>query len=152
MDPYTLLNPINADELFRRLNAEINTPYLIKSDNIIYVSDDRLFIENLLVIATDKDKKEVTVEDNWIRYLRKVLNDNNKISVPSYKKDIKEFIKTVDKEKLLQGRKIYVYDDDWSLIKWELDCKNIMFTLKAYELDPKKSGESKEYRRIPVHQ
>ncbi|RIB30082.1 hypothetical protein C2G38_688624 [Gigaspora rosea] len=115
MDPYNLINPVNADKVFGCLKAEIKKPYIIKSDHIIYVNDEQLFIEKL-------------VKDNWVYYLRNDLNDYNKISIPSDRKDIINFIKEVDSEEDFQNIKGY----KGRFITWSLSYENFTFTLGVY--------------------
>ncbi|CAG8807784.1 8035_t:CDS:2, partial [Cetraspora pellucida] len=47
IDFYNLLNPVNAEKLFRCLKAKIKMPYIIKSDFIIYTNEEKLFIKKL---------------------------------------------------------------------------------------------------------
>ncbi|CAG8584123.1 6705_t:CDS:2 [Dentiscutata erythropus] len=157
MDPYTLTEPVNAGKLFRCLEAKINPPYMIKSDNIIYAIDEQLFIKNLIKenciyylsndlkdsddwkdiwnnYSTNNSKKDLNDDDwkkIWINYLRHNLNDNNKISTPPDKKEIIDFIIEVCSEKkVIQGK--MEYEDKKNLTtKWTLYCKDVTFTLEA---------------------
>ncbi|CAG8563202.1 12112_t:CDS:2 [Dentiscutata erythropus] len=135
MDPYTLMNPVSADKLFRRLKSKIKTPYIIKSDRIIYANDGQLFIEKLV---------KQSVKDDWINYLRNDLNDYNKISTPPGKKDILIFLKNIGSKKYIQGAETY----EGYLTKWTLGCKDVTFTLEVSE---EKSEVSRENKRETVH-
>ncbi|CAG8814171.1 6685_t:CDS:2, partial [Dentiscutata erythropus] len=73
MDPYSLQNPIDASELFEKLEKnQIQEPYIIRSDKIIYTIDGKLSIKELVPDNSD----------DWIEYLRKKLNDRNSITAP----------------------------------------------------------------------
>ncbi|CAG8705638.1 18022_t:CDS:2, partial [Dentiscutata erythropus] len=156
MDPYTLTEPVNAGKLFRCLKANINPPYIIKSDNIIYAIDDELFIKNLIKenciyylsndlkdsndwkdiwnnYSKNNSKKDLNDDDwknIWINYLRHNLNDNNKISTPPDKKEIINFIiEFCSEKKAFQGKK--TYKDKKISTKWTLSCKDVTFTLEV---------------------
>ncbi|CAG8587284.1 13161_t:CDS:2, partial [Gigaspora margarita] len=147
MDPYTLMNPVSADKLFRRLKAKINPPYIIKADCIIYVNDDEQLFFDILV------NKYVMNEDKWINYLRDDLNDYNKISTPPGKDDIKNFIKKIasDLEKNITKRDCYIQGTETygRHFKWTLNCKDVKFTL---EVSQENSEVSKENKQEPVHE
>ncbi|CAG8806693.1 528_t:CDS:2, partial [Racocetra persica] len=142
MDPYTLMNPVNADKLFRRLKAKIKMPYIIKSDSIIYANDEQLFIEKLIKQSVKK----------WINYLRNDLIDYNKISTPLGKKDIINFIKNItsDLKKNIDRRDYYIQGTETygRYLSWTLNCKDVTFTL---EVSRKKSEISEENKQEPVH-
>ncbi|RIB28361.1 hypothetical protein C2G38_1513929 [Gigaspora rosea] len=71
MDPYDLKNPIDAREFFEIIEEEqIQEPYLIRSDKIIYIIDGKLSIKELVPDNSD----------DWVEYLRKALNDTNSIT------------------------------------------------------------------------
>ncbi|CAG8844828.1 4438_t:CDS:2, partial [Racocetra persica] len=84
VDPYELGNLrgrgnlIDASELLIRNKVQIQKPYMIQSDGIsdkiIYTVDGKVLIEELV-----PDKKWI---DNWVGYLRKELEDNNRITTP----------------------------------------------------------------------
>ncbi|KAF0507084.1 transient receptor potential cation channel subfamily a member 1-like [Gigaspora margarita] len=136
MDPHNLTDPVSADKLFRRLKATIKMPYIIKLDCIIYANEEQLFIEKLV---------NHSVKDNWINYLRMDLNDYNKISTPPGKKDIIDFIRTIDSTKYIQATVTY----EGYLTEWTLSCKDVMFTLDVSQKKYEVSGENK---REPVHE
>ncbi|CAG8815215.1 16410_t:CDS:1, partial [Racocetra persica] len=134
MDPYSLINPANANKLF---SCKIKPPYIIKSNNIIYANDELLFIKKL-------------VKDNWISYLRNDLSDYNKISTPSVRSEIIDFIKEHDsgvkvpRISLFERREeeeetINTYEGH--LIKWTLKCKSTSFTLEASQIKSEPSDK-----------
>ncbi|KAF0524636.1 transient receptor potential cation channel subfamily a member 1-like [Gigaspora margarita] len=91
MDPYNLKDPIDANELIKNINYnQIQEPYIIRSDIIIYITNEKLSIKEL-------------IPDNWVKYLRKTLQDYNSITAPSKKtvEMIKEVIKDSEEKELL---------------------------------------------------
>ncbi|CAG8577347.1 6375_t:CDS:2, partial [Scutellospora calospora] len=137
MDPYNLTNPIDASKLFE--NNQVQEPYLIRSDKIIYIIDGKLSIKDL-------------VQDNsydWIKYLRRELNDTNSITAPS--KNTFEIIKNslnkdyndtyISYNKVFQG----VY------LKWELEFSNKSVMITVIEFDYHKNDwNDSEKRKIEI--
>ncbi|CAG8472256.1 7512_t:CDS:2, partial [Cetraspora pellucida] len=111
MDPYILKEKINADKLFEA--ATTKSPYIIKSDKIIYMNDEMLLI------------KELVCED-WINYLRMDLDDRNSITVPARK--IHKIINELNSES--NG---YITNKEFQglLFRWRLDCKSDSVVLEA---------------------
>ncbi|CAG8749274.1 13385_t:CDS:2, partial [Cetraspora pellucida] len=111
MDPYILKGKINADKLF-----EVDTtksPYIIKSDKIIYMNDEMLLIKEL-------------VREDWINYLRNDLGDMNSVTAPARKthKIINE---------LNSDSNGYITNKEFQgiLFRWRLDCKSDSVVLEA---------------------
>ncbi|RIB11421.1 hypothetical protein C2G38_2250159 [Gigaspora rosea] len=117
MDPYSLINPVNANKLFEL--KQIQEEYIIKSDKIIYTNDGKVLIEKL-------------VHDNpndWVKYLRKELKDKNSITTPS-----KETVDVITKNignRLTSDYNANGKEFEGKILKWglELDDKSVILTL-----------------------
>ncbi|KAF0524633.1 transient receptor potential cation channel subfamily a member 1-like [Gigaspora margarita] len=116
IDPYNY-NPINIDDA-RKLfeNKQIQEPYIIQSDKIIYTIDGKL-----------KVKIEKLVPDNWVEYLRKDLEGTNSITAPS-KKTIDIIIKIIKNG----NDNAYKKEFEGKVLKWSLESKNKSVVLTAF--------------------
>ncbi|RIB26609.1 hypothetical protein C2G38_2030085 [Gigaspora rosea] len=116
LDPYNLQSetPIDASELFKRIQIQIQEPYIIRSDKIICTIDGRVTIQEL-------------VPDNWIKYLRKTLKDTNSITIPSKKTIdiITEMIKNDDYKPEFKGE----------FLKWRLELNDKSVRLQVTDYD-----------------
>ncbi|RIB28347.1 hypothetical protein C2G38_1513243 [Gigaspora rosea] len=141
MDPYNLTNPTNpvdARDIFENFEenqSQIQEPYIIQSDKIIYFTDGKLSIKELI---TDNS-------DDWVEYLRKKLKDNNSITAPS-KKTI-EFITDIT------SRKNYNQDKkklEGKILKWELesDDKSVRLTVVDYNYRKNRWNDKKKQLEI----
>ncbi|CAG8759604.1 3887_t:CDS:2, partial [Dentiscutata erythropus] len=128
-DPYTLKNPVNAENLFE-IGALIQNPYTIKFSQLIGLIDGTISIYRRFI------------RDKWIDYLRQQLNDYNRLFTLSDRKVMHEMIKKatnienyglsrndidrIEQEETYNGR----------LLKWELDCRvQKLFILKAFHFN-----------------
>ncbi|CAG8576815.1 21449_t:CDS:2 [Cetraspora pellucida] len=122
MDPYNLKNPIDAGVLFERDKIPIRDPYIILSDEIsdkiVYTIDGRVLIEEL-------------VPNNWVKYLRKELNDTNRITTLS-KKTIDIIAEIINK--LTDDYNVNRKEFEGESLKWglELDDKSVRITAIDY--------------------
>ncbi|RIB11420.1 hypothetical protein C2G38_2203476 [Gigaspora rosea] len=114
MDPYYLRNPINANVLFEE--KQVQEPYIIRSDKIIYTKDGTLSIKKL--VRDDSN--------DWVEYLRKELKDTNSITSPS-----EETIKTISSTGDYNGGR---KESIGKFLKWglELDDKSVTITVIDY--------------------
>ncbi|RIB29536.1 hypothetical protein C2G38_1101001 [Gigaspora rosea] len=124
-DPYTLENPVNAENLFEN-GVTIQNPYIIKFSQIIGLIDGSISIYREFI------------RNNWVNYLRDQLNDYNNLFTLNDRKAMHEMIKKamnienygsrydidhIEQEETYPGR----------LLKWELDCQFLKsFILKAF--------------------
>ncbi|KAF0511004.1 hypothetical protein F8M41_018350 [Gigaspora margarita] len=72
MDPYSLETTIDASDLFENIEEDqIQEPYIIRSDKIIYFIDGKLSIKELAPVNSD----------DWIKFLRKEFGDKQKLKL-----------------------------------------------------------------------
>ncbi|RIB06368.1 hypothetical protein C2G38_2148081 [Gigaspora rosea] len=132
MDPYSLTFPIDAEELFENIEEnKIQEPYIIQSDKIIYFIDGKLSIKEL-------------VPDNsndWVKYLRKKLRDDNSITAPS-KKTIDYITKITNNQNYNTEKKYF----EGKFLKWELesDDKSLRLTVVNYNFRRKKWNDQRK--------
>ncbi|RIB00607.1 hypothetical protein C2G38_1146091 [Gigaspora rosea] len=115
LDPYSLINPINANKLFG--NKQIQEIYIIKLDKIIYSKEGGVLIENL-------------VPDNWIEYLRKTLKDTNSITTPS--KNTVDLITKITEESSYDPP--YSSEFEGKFLKWSLELSDESVNLKFLKM------------------
>ncbi|CAG8497070.1 21610_t:CDS:2 [Dentiscutata erythropus] len=136
MDPYYLTNPIDASKLFEKNeDKQIQEPYIIRSDKIIYTINTKLSIKELVPDNSD----------DWVEFLRKKLNDRNSITAPSEKtidiitKIIKDGIYNPDKIKF-EGK----------YLKWELelDDEQVRLIVVDYNYHRKNWNDKKKHLDI----
>ncbi|KAF0524645.1 hypothetical protein F8M41_015097 [Gigaspora margarita] len=116
MDPYNLKNAISANKLFE--SKQIQEPYIIKTDKIIYINDGKVLIEKL-------------VPDDWIEYLRKKLKDTNSITTPS--KNTFDLITKIINETRYDPP--YSNEFEGKFLKWSLEINDKSVMLIANKLN-----------------
>ncbi|CAG8452319.1 1779_t:CDS:2 [Scutellospora calospora] len=121
MDPYNLINPIDVIKLFE--NNQIQEPYQIKSDKIIYTIDGKLSIKELV-----PDNSE-----DWVKYLRRELKDTNSIITPSENtiKSINNILNKEYNEFILDNEKEFL----GNYLKWVLELNDRSIKLTVIEFD-----------------
>ncbi|CAG8683206.1 1257_t:CDS:2, partial [Scutellospora calospora] len=119
MDPYNLTNSIGMSEFFEE--NEIQEPFIIKSDKIIYIIDGKVSIKDLVHDNSD----------DWVKYLRKELKDTNSITTPCEK--------TIEiiRNRLNNNCNAYITDNNefpGNYLKWglELSHKSVMITVLEF--------------------
>ncbi|CAG8652774.1 17908_t:CDS:2, partial [Racocetra persica] len=119
MDPYSLKTPTNASKLFERIQIQIQEPYIILSDKIIYTIDGRISIKEL-------------VTNDWVKFLRKELKSTNRITTLS-KKTI-DSITDIINGKLSDDHNIDKKEFKGEALKWglELDDESVRLTIIDY--------------------
>ncbi|KAF0511006.1 transient receptor potential cation channel subfamily a member 1-like [Gigaspora margarita] len=130
LDPYHLKNPISASSLFENIkDKQIQEPYIIKSDKLIYTIDGEVLIEKL-------------VDNDWVECLRKKLKDTNSITAPS-----EMTIETITK---IINYKIYEpfrNEFEGKFLKWSLELIDGSVKLIANKL---KTSIKKELYILPL--
>ncbi|KAF0519589.1 transient receptor potential cation channel subfamily V member 4-like [Gigaspora margarita] len=134
MDPYIPINPIDASDLFEKIEENFNQiqePYLILSDKIIYFINGKLSIKELVPDNSD----------DWIKYLRKELRDDYSITAPS-KKTIDIITELITNKNYNPDKKNF----DGKILKWELesDDKSVKLTVVDYNFSKKKRNNNKK--------
>ncbi|RIB28365.1 hypothetical protein C2G38_1514024 [Gigaspora rosea] len=138
MDPYRLTNPIDASDLFEKIEEkQIQEPYIIRSDKIIYFIDGKLSIKELVPYNSD----------DWIKYLRKELSDDNSITSPS-KKTIDFITDILYKKNYDPDKKIF----EGNILKWELesDDKSVRLTVVDYNFHIKKWNTGNAKKQLDI--
>ncbi|KAF0511024.1 nucleopolyhedrovirus p10 family protein [Gigaspora margarita] len=135
VDPYKFKNPIDASKLFE--SKQIQEPYIIRSDKIIYTIDGKMFIEEL-------------VPDNWVDYLRKELKDTNSITTPP-KKTIDIIIKIL-KNGLTNDYNAGGKEFKGKFLKWglELDDKSVILTVIDFNYHMNKWNLDDEKKQLDI--
>ncbi|RIB06366.1 hypothetical protein C2G38_2253262 [Gigaspora rosea] len=134
MDPYSLTNPIDANDLFEKIEENFNQiqePYIIRSDKIIYFIDGKMSIKKLVPDNSD----------DWIKCLREELRDDNSITTPS-KKTIDIITEIIQKSNYEPERKEFV----GKFLKWKLepDDNSVLLTVVDYNFRRKKWNNTKK--------
>ncbi|CAG8494737.1 7385_t:CDS:2 [Racocetra fulgida] len=125
-DPYTLENPVNAEDLFK-IGSTIQNPYIIRSDQLIGLIDGSISIYSGFIY------------NNWIDYLRQQLNDYNGLFTLSDRILMDEMIKKAKVENYQSRYDIdHIEQETYQgrLLKWELDCQvQKSLILKAFRFN-----------------
>ncbi|CAG8434906.1 7160_t:CDS:2 [Scutellospora calospora] len=137
MDPYHLTNAIDASEFFE--NDQIQEPYVIQSDKIIYMTDGNLSIKDLVPNNSD----------DWMKYLRKELKDTNSITTPSEKttKIIKNILNNKYNKYISDNEEFEGHYFKWGL---ELGSNSVMLTVTDFNHRKKNWNPNNKKNRLEI--
>ncbi|KAF0536238.1 hypothetical protein F8M41_009205 [Gigaspora margarita] len=136
-DPYNLeyRNATDAYDLFEK--KQIQEPYIIQSDKIIYTAEGNVKIEELL-------------PDDWVNYLRLELRDTKNITISP--------TKTIDTiTEIIENKLTNDYNDDGKefegkFLKWgfELNEKSVRLTVIDFNIRKKKWNPDHKKKHLDI--
>ncbi|CAG8506128.1 2650_t:CDS:2 [Scutellospora calospora] len=137
VDPYNLTNPKDMSDFFE--NNQIQEPYVIQSDKIVYMTDGNLSIKDLVPDNSD----------DWMEYLRKELKDTNSITTLSEKRT--KIIKNI----LNNNYNKYISDNEefsGHYLKWglELDRNSVILTVTDFNYRKKNWNPNHKKNRLEI--